>query len=443
MVDLSCSSNGAGDAVYRWQPTISGTFIFDTNGSSFDTTLAVYTNCDGSGSEQSCDDDSGTGLQSELSLSAAANQTYYIVVSGFSSLQSGSYSLNYRPIGGCASNAQCASGEICQSGICINDPNAPECSADFECASGELCQNGMCMNNPTGQTDFCNVAGLIGTTGESQSTTDAGSDVFAPSCAQFSDGNDVSYRWSPTTTGTYVVETRGNTDTIISITDRCDGIVSELACDDDSGASGFNGQLSFTAQAFVNYYIVVSASRSFLGGNFQVVVSQEQTEPEPECTFDFECDAGQLCSNAGECVSADESNLCAHALYQPIYGPNYPLVVTGSMEEDVVGNCGNGTSTGGDADFRWFPIRGGEYRLTASADNAGENVSLAVYDDCDGMTTTERACQNRWSNADEEVELSVDLSVRNAYRLVVSGRGFNSDGNITLTIECISGGCSN
>ena len=150
---------------------------------------------------------------------------------------------------------------------------------------------------------------------------------------------------------------------------------------------------------------------------------------------------GELCSADGECVSADESNLCAHALYEAIYGPDYPLEVTGSMADDVVGNCGNGTSTGGDADFRWFPIRGGEYRLTAHAENAGENVSLAIYDDCgSGNTTTERVCENRWSNADEVVELTVDIAVSSVYR-VVERRGFNSDGDITLTIECISGGC--
>lgn len=567
IVDISCSSSGSGDAVYRWRATSNGTFIFDTNGSSFDTTLAIFTNCDGSGTELFCNDDGGTSLNSEVTLSAVANQTYYVIVSSFSSFASGSFTLNYRPQGGCTSNTQCASGQICQNGACVNtagggfcgsaqvlsggsgsvsgvtssgndlvdlscasssvvgdatyrwqapttdnyifdtsgssfdttlavltqcdgsgselhcdDDSGPTsddsevtlsasasqvyyvvvsgftssshgnytlnyrlengCSSDLDCPSGQSCQGNVCVQSPIGG-GFCDEALPVNNTGTTSGNTDFGIDLLEPSCAFWGDGNDMVYRWTPTSTSEYTIETTGNTDTIVSVFGDCNGMDSELACDDDSGAI-VNGQTTLSAQAFATYYIAVSASRSLLGGPYELVISQRQDTSDSACVFDFDCDAGELCSPNGQCTAADQSNLCDHALYEAIYGPNYPLIATGSMADDVVANCGNGTSTGGDADFRWFPIRGGEYRLTARAENAGENVSLAIYDDCGtGDITTERICENRWSNSDEQVELTVDIASENAYRVVVSGRGFNSDGDITLTIECLSGACSN
>ena len=440
-VDLTCGSLYGPDSVYRWQAPSTGQYVFDTVGSSYDTTLAIYSDCNSSGRELTCDDDGAGFLESEVNLNATVGQTYYIVVSGYGSTSYGQYTLNYRQLGGCTSDAQCGAGQSCQNGTCINNPSG--CTSDFECNSGQSCQAGVCVDNPVGPVSFCDVVMIAPSTGRTSNSTDAGTDVYGPTCTAFTDGNDVVYRWTPTTTADYVIETEGNTNTIVSLVNDCSGTGQQLACDDDSG-NVLNGQFTFSAQAFTSYYIIVSASRSLWGGAFELVITEVQQEPEPECSFDFQCDSGELCSNDGDCVSSDQSNLCAHALYEAIYGPNYPMVITGSMADDVVGNCGNGTSTGGDADFRWFTIRGGEYKLTAHAENAGENVSLAIYDDCgSGNTTTERVCENRWSNADEEVNLTVDIATTSAYRVVVSGRGFNSDGDITLTIESISGGCAN
>ncbi len=59
LISLSCGSgfDDGPDAAFRWQAPNTGTYVFDTEGSSYDPTLAIYSNCDGSGSELRCDDD--------------------------------------------------------------------------------------------------------------------------------------------------------------------------------------------------------------------------------------------------------------------------------------------------------------------------------------------------------------------------------------------------
>ena len=542
-VDLSCGVSESGDAVYQWQAASSGTFIFDTNGSAFDTTLAIFTNCDGSGAELFCDDDGGESNQSEVRLSAVANQTYYFVVSGYSSDSNGSFTLNYRPLGGCNSTAQCGSEQICQNGECVDTLGGGFCGSarvltggsgtvagitrsgndlvDVSCATSSVvgdeayrwqaptagdyifdtdgssfdttlavftqCDGSgselMCNDDGPGISrnseitisasasevyyivvsgyrvsshgnytlnyqregaGFCDQALPVTNTGRTNGNTDFGIDLLEPSCAFWGDGNDMVYRWTPTSTSEYTIETTGNTDTILSVFGDCNDVDDELACDDDSGAV-VNGQTTLSVQAFTTYYIAVSASRSLNGGPYELVISQrDDNTSDPDCVFDFECDVGELCSSSGQCTAANQLNVCDNAIYDAIYGPNYPLIATGNMAADLVANCGNTLSVGGDADFRWFPIRGGRYRLTASADNAGDNVSLAIYNDCGaGNIITEPICENRWSNFDEEIELTVDIDREDAYRVVVSGRGFDSDGDITLTIECLSGACVN
>lgn len=49
---------------------------------------------------------------------------------------------------GCTSNAQCAAGQVCVSGQCVLPP--PACVIDSDCASGEVCQAGTCVTAPAG-----------------------------------------------------------------------------------------------------------------------------------------------------------------------------------------------------------------------------------------------------------------------------------------------------
>ena len=86
----SASPTASPDIVYRITARTSGTITASTAGSSFDTLLYVSAAC-GSGNI-ACNDDF-TGTTSQISWSAVAGTTYYLVVDGYNSSNYGSYIL--------------------------------------------------------------------------------------------------------------------------------------------------------------------------------------------------------------------------------------------------------------------------------------------------------------------------------------------------------------
>lgn len=67
----------------RWVSRGTGVVVLNTNGSEFDTLLAVYTGSDLCHlTEVASDNDSGAGLNSQLRFTARANRVYRIVVDG-------------------------------------------------------------------------------------------------------------------------------------------------------------------------------------------------------------------------------------------------------------------------------------------------------------------------------------------------------------------------
>ncbi len=91
------SSSNANSVWYQWTPASSGMVTVSTNGSDFDTVLAVYTGNTLAGlSMVKADDDGGEGYRSELTTPVEAGTTYRIAVYGYSSGSSGSVSLQIR-----------------------------------------------------------------------------------------------------------------------------------------------------------------------------------------------------------------------------------------------------------------------------------------------------------------------------------------------------------
>jgi hypothetical protein len=86
----TCALSHAPDRTYQFTAPSTATYTFDTEGSGFDTMLAVLDEC---GNQIGCDDDGGSGLLSNLPIDLTAGQTVVVVVTGFN-IASGSYTLN-------------------------------------------------------------------------------------------------------------------------------------------------------------------------------------------------------------------------------------------------------------------------------------------------------------------------------------------------------------
>ncbi|MCK6513039.1 hypothetical protein L6R29_24175 [Myxococcota bacterium] len=56
----------------------------------------------------------------------------------------------------CASNADCAAGQVCSNGQC--QPHITPCASDADCAAGQVCQNGQCQPHTTPCTSNANCA---------------------------------------------------------------------------------------------------------------------------------------------------------------------------------------------------------------------------------------------------------------------------------------------
>lgn len=88
----SCIANSsAPDASYTWTAPSTGSYVFSTTGSSFDTILEVRAY--NTGSSLGCNDDSNGTLQSTVGVSLSAGETVIVVVDGYST-SNGAYQLN-------------------------------------------------------------------------------------------------------------------------------------------------------------------------------------------------------------------------------------------------------------------------------------------------------------------------------------------------------------
>lgn len=74
-------TRGGSSMWFRWRSAEAGTVFLNTNGSEFDSVLAVYTGTDLCAlTEVASDNDSGAGTSSRLSFTAGAGRVYRIVV---------------------------------------------------------------------------------------------------------------------------------------------------------------------------------------------------------------------------------------------------------------------------------------------------------------------------------------------------------------------------
>src|SRR5262249_23924754 len=81
---------------YSFTPCGDGRITVDTNGSSYDTVLSIFTGTCGTPTEASCDDDSGTGLNSQIvNFPVTGGTTYLIKIADFGNPDGGTLDFNF------------------------------------------------------------------------------------------------------------------------------------------------------------------------------------------------------------------------------------------------------------------------------------------------------------------------------------------------------------
>lgn len=77
---LSCGAGEAGDLQFAWQAPITDYYVFDTQGSSFDTVIALFDQCDGT--ELACNNNSGEDSSSKLVRKFERDEEIVVAVDG-------------------------------------------------------------------------------------------------------------------------------------------------------------------------------------------------------------------------------------------------------------------------------------------------------------------------------------------------------------------------
>jgi subtilisin family serine protease len=103
---------------YSFTPNSTGSLSVNTNGSSFDTVLGVFTGSSVTAlTSRASDDDSGDGTASLLSVSVSSGTTYYIQVGSYYSTSTGSITLNWSLAGATCSGTPSNDSLACATNI--------------------------------------------------------------------------------------------------------------------------------------------------------------------------------------------------------------------------------------------------------------------------------------------------------------------------------------
>ncbi len=225
-----CGQNDRLDVWHSFTPARSGYHTVSLRGSSFDTTLAVYTVC--TGQPIACNNDV-CALQSELVLSLAAQQRYFIRIAGNKN-STGDYALTVTER--------------------FNQPANDLCADAIE----------VFLDEP-----------FVG------STTDALGDTGS-SCGYYYDLYDVWHTFTAPATADYLISLCGSGfDTTLAVYDACGG--NEIACNDDS--CGDQSMLVASLQADQTYLIRVAGYDGDTGA-YVLTVSADVLSPQHDNCLD-------------------------------------------------------------------------------------------------------------------------------------------------------------
>lgn len=167
----SCGPGDSNDVAYTFTAPQAGNYVFDTNGSTFDTVLYYYAGAVCVGTQVACDDDGGDGLDSQLIVSLAADEEITMIVDGrFGGF--GDYVLN-------VTLPECGNGFV-ELGEECDGPSTPDSCFSLGLGGGELACDAVtctydtaacgidCDNGTFDAGEVCDLGEFGGTTCQSQ-----------------------------------------------------------------------------------------------------------------------------------------------------------------------------------------------------------------------------------------------------------------------------------
>lgn len=216
---------GGSSVWWKWTAPGNGSVILSTEGTGFDTIMAVYSGSSFSPLIAQNDDQDGTFLTSQVQFSATSGTTYYIAVDGYEG-EEGDIQLLARP------------GNDVFPGISVPDGSY---TANSEFASWQPFEP-----EPTG---------IFDKTGDSHSLW---------------------WTWTPTSSGKYTVDTEGsNFDTVLGIYTGASINNLSLVAQNDDGGPSFTSKILFNAVAGTAYRILVTGYNSGFGDiNLHIIPDQ-------------------------------------------------------------------------------------------------------------------------------------------------------------------------
>ena len=266
-------SNPLASVWFIWTAPSNGILNLDTFGSDFDTTLAAYSGTSINSLFELASDNDSQGLQSAVSISVTANETYRIAVDGFLSNE-GQVILNYifLPSGG-------------------SQPN--DNFADRIDLSGSTTSTGS----------------NIGASGESGEPSHAGNSVPLAS---------VWWSWTAQANGSMTISTEGSNfdTTLATYTGNSVDTLSEVASNDDFFGFGLSSQVTFMVSQGITYSIAVDGYGPS-EGNIEVTITDSFLDSDNDTVPDSSDNCPNLANadqndldgdNIGDACDPDDDN---------------------------------------------------------------------------------------------------------------------------------------
>ena len=359
--------NGGGHSVwFSWTPAASGTATFDTHGSTFDTTLAVYTGSSLGGLTKVAenDDASSSDATSALTFAATAGTAYRVQLDGYSGTSRppwyGAYKLSW--------NGPATGGG--GTGAPANDAYA----------------NAFALSGASGSA-----------TGD---TTGATRESGEPTIVGNAGGHSVWFSWTPAASGTATFDTHGSTfDTTLAVyTGSSLGGLTKVAENDDASSSDATSALTFAATAGTAYRVQLDGysgtSRPPWYGAYKLSWN------------------GPATGGGGTGAPANDAFADATPVTAGATGDT-----TGASRETgeptIVGNAG-----GHSVWFTWTAPASG----TATVDTHGSafDTTLAVYTGS-SLTSLAKVVENDDRPADATSSVQFDATAGTTYRIQLDG----------------------